>query len=1261
MSRASSPRMKVMTATWRAKFVVALGGAIVGFGILGTGAALAYWLTASSNPGEAVAASLSAPTTPNATVNGSGAITIGWVLPATQLPGAQYEVTRTSGPGNPALVCTVAATVTSCQDSGLIAATSYGYSVVAVLDDWQSSALTTSATTATPTFAISLSASPYTVGTPITVQAITAKIGASTDTTYTGAKTINWSGLASSPSGQAPAYPSGSMSFINGVASPGATFTAYRAGSNSLTATDANASSVTGTATIAVNASAAAQIAVVSGSGQSATVNTAFANPLVALVTDSYGNPVAGTSVTFAGPSSGAGGIFGSSGCTSNPQTYSCVATTNASGDATSSAFAASTVAGGPYNVSASAAGTNTVNFSETDTAGSAATIAFTSTVSGNRTVSSSASVGPFVVQVQDSFGNAVTNTGPAATVSLTTTSAGMGGHTPFFTTTSGGSSASAVTIANGASSSPSFYYSDTKAGNPTINATATVNSQPVTGSTNGVTMVAATASKLAITSTAFSAAASSSATNGFATTLEDSFGNATTNGSAITIGLSSSSSGAKFAASSGGAGVTNVTLSANTQSLTAYYGDTVAGSPTITVSGSGLSPNGTQTETITAATANNYVFLTSAVSGQASASASVGPITVQEQDTFGNPTTTAETVTLSSSSAGTYIFNTTENATSPTGSTTVSIPAGQSSATFYYGDTKTGGPLIIASGSLTSATQTETITPGALSQLALNPSTSSPTAGTGFTVSLTALDQYGNTDTNYTGSECVAFSGPASSPGGTAPSYPAKGSCASGSAMTFTNGAATGSNAANITLYDAQSVTLTATDNTTSKTGSTSLVVGPATVTKLVFSTEPVGGVAEGTNFATEPVVSVEDSYSNTVTSDTGSVALSIGSYTAGNGGSTEGSLGCTANTVNAVAGVATFASCQITGTAGAGTYVLSAARSGLTTGTSSNVAITAGSATKLVFSTEPVGGSSGTTWTTQPAVTVEDASGNTVTASSASISLAINTSPGGGAVLSCTNNPLSATSGVATFAGCKIIGQAGSYALSATATSLTTATSSSFSLTGIAFVQQVSIPAAAAVSSVSPTLSSGVTAGDALILVFADQADNGSAVSSVSGGGVTWEKAVSSGASTTYGVAEVWYGLDSTGTSGSTVITVNLSATTNVQIADVSEWKGIATTGALDTDTSDTGASTSISAGAITPSASGELIISDAYLSYANTSQPTPSNGFSSFTQNHGESGYYRGYGAYLVDGTSSSISTTWTEPGSGDWSAAIAAFKP
>lgn len=44
-----------------------------------------------------------------------------------------------------------------------------------------------------------------------------------------------------------------------------------------------------------------------SGSGQAAPPNTAFANPLVAKVTDSADNPVPGVLVTFTGPGSGAG------------------------------------------------------------------------------------------------------------------------------------------------------------------------------------------------------------------------------------------------------------------------------------------------------------------------------------------------------------------------------------------------------------------------------------------------------------------------------------------------------------------------------------------------------------------------------------------------------------------------------------------------------------------------------------------------------------------------------------------------------------------------------------------------------------------------------------------------------------------------------------------------------------------------------------------------------------------------------------------
>ena len=41
----------------------------------------------------------------------------------------------------------------------------------------------------------------------------------------------------------------------------------------------------------------------------------------------------------------------------------------------------------------------------------------------------------------------------------------------------------------------------------------------------------------------------------------------------------------------------------------------------------------------------------------------------------------------------------------------------------------------------------------------------------------------------------------------------------------------------------------------------------------------------------------------------------------------------------------------------------------------------ITVGAAAKLAFTTQPGGGTGGTAWTTQPAVTVQDAGGNTVT----------------------------------------------------------------------------------------------------------------------------------------------------------------------------------------------------------------------------------------------------------------------------------------
>jgi hypothetical protein len=106
-------------------------------------------------------------------------------------------------------------------------------------------------------------------------------------------------------------------------------------------------------------AGAASSIAVVSGSGQSTTVSTAFANPLVASVTDSFGNPVPGATVTFTAPGSGASGKFANN-------TATTTAATGSNGQATSTTFTANGTSGS-YNVAASAAGAGSTNFSMTN------------------------------------------------------------------------------------------------------------------------------------------------------------------------------------------------------------------------------------------------------------------------------------------------------------------------------------------------------------------------------------------------------------------------------------------------------------------------------------------------------------------------------------------------------------------------------------------------------------------------------------------------------------------------------------------------------------------------------------------------------------------------------------------------------------------------------------------------------------------------------------------------------------------------------
>jgi trimeric autotransporter adhesin len=194
--------------------------------------------------------------------------------------------------------------------------------------------------------------------------------------------------------------------------------------------------------------------------------------------------------------------------------------------------------------------------------------------------------------------------------------------------------------------------------------------------------------------------------------------------------------------------------------------------------------------------------------------------------------------------------------------------------------------------------------------------------------------------------------------------------------------------------------------------------VTGPGTASSLVFSTQPSGaaGLIAETPFATQPVVTVEDSFGNIVNASSAPVTLAISS----------GTLTCAVNPLAASGGYASFTGCF--GSGDGNGLTLTASSTGLSSTTSASFNIT-GLPTQLIFTTQPVAGVSGAAFTTQPVITVEDSGGNTVTASSTAISLTAS----GGSLQLCTN--LTPYEGVVSVATCNFAGIVGtSYYLTAT-----------------------------------------------------------------------------------------------------------------------------------------------------------------------------------------------------------------------------------
>jgi len=226
------------------------------------------------------------------------------------------------------------------------------------------------------------------------------------------------------------------------------TATLKTAGTQSVSATDTITASITGSANVNVSPAAASKLTINAGSGQSTTVGTAFAVPLLVKVTDAFNNPVQSVTVSYLAP------LTGASAALSSP-----TAVTGVLGVASVTATANTT--DGAYSVTASATGATSVSFSLSNTAAAAATMAANAGTTPQSAAINTAFANALAVTVKDASNN------PVSGVSVAFTAPGSGASGKF---SNSGTSISVSTNTAGVASAP-FTANATPGGPYTVTA----------------------------------------------------------------------------------------------------------------------------------------------------------------------------------------------------------------------------------------------------------------------------------------------------------------------------------------------------------------------------------------------------------------------------------------------------------------------------------------------------------------------------------------------------------------------------------------------------------------------------------------------------------------------------------------------------------------------------------------------------------------------------------------------------------------------
>ena len=185
--------------------------------------------------------------------------------------------------------------------------------------------------------------------------------------------------------------------------------------------------------------------------------------------------------------------------------------------------------------------------------------------------------------------------------------------------------------------------------------------------------------------------------------------------------------------------------------------------------------------------------------------------------------------------------------------------------------------------------------------------------------------------------------------------------------------------------------------------------------------------------------------------------------------------------------------------------------------------------------------------------------------------------------------------------------------------------------------------------VETLSVTLPTAPAANRVLVMIGANVSGS---LTTVSGGGATWTRAAQSLINSN---VEIWFGVTNGTSSTVTIAKPGSAAPTWMHVA---EWSGLATTNSIDTARADDGAGATITAGSITTTTTRDLLLFAATASSPTTfGTPTPGTwvtlqGITSTTFSQGE--WYR------IVTANDTFAPSVTQTGSGNWEAAVAAFR-